>query len=215
MVKNDISSTEIHFRHAKPSDADAASRMLFTSFPKLGTFIIGLGDEARAKYILAKIFSQKGHRFSYEFAEMVLYQGSMVGIMIAFPGKKLGKLNRRLAKVLIGQYRLRGKLALLIRALPLVFIKEAAGDEYYLSNIAVKKRLRNRGIGRIILDHIEDRAEDVGLGKVALMVSIDNKGARRLYERQGYHITAIHLESNSRVPYVGPGYQHMVKVLEE
>lgn len=215
MVKNDISRDEIHFRPAKPSDADVASHLLFSSFPKLATFIIGLGDQARAKHILAKIFPQKGHRFSYEFAEIALYRGSIVGIVIAFPGKKLGLLNRRLAKVMLGQYRLRGKLALLIRALPLVFIKEAGGDEHYLSNIAVKKRARNRGIGRIVLEHIDDRARDAGLAKVALIVSIDNHSARRLYERQGYHINAIHLESNRRVAYVGPGYQRMLKALEE
>lgn len=215
MVKNIVSRGEIHFRPAKPIDADAASRLLFTSFPKLATFIIGLGDEARAKHILQKIFPQKGHRFSYEFTEVVLFRGGIVGVVIAFPGRKLGRLNRRLAKVLIGQYRLRGKLALLVRALPLAFIKEATGDEYYLGNIAVKKRARNRGIGRIILEHVEDRAKNAGLGKVALMVSIDNQGARRLYERLGYHIEAINLESNARVAYLGTGYQNMIKVLVE
>ncbi len=213
MEKSSISRDKIHFRPAKASDAKVAGRLLFAAFPKLATFTIGLGDEARAKDILTRIFTEKGHRFSYEFAEVVLYRGSIVGVVISFPGKKLGILNRRLAKVILGQYRLRGKLALLIRALPLVFIKEAGGDEHYLGNIAVKKRARNQGIGRIILEHVEDMARDAGLEKVALMVSIDNQGARRLYERQGYHIRAIHLESNSRVPYLGTGYQRRVKNL--
>ena len=123
MIKKDVSRSEIRFRRAKPSDAEVASRLLFKSFPKLATFIIGLGDEAQAKHILAKIFHQKGHRFSYEYAKMVLYRGRIVGIVMAFPGKMMGKLNRQLAKVMTQQYRIRGKLALLIRALPLVFIK--------------------------------------------------------------------------------------------
>lgn len=215
MVKSNISRDKIQLRPAKASDAKAAGRLLFDSFPKLATFTIGLGDEARAKDILTRIFTKKGHRFSYEVAEMVQIQGKVVGVIIAFPGRKLGKYNRRLGKVLFSQYQLRGKLALLLRTFPLFFINEAKDDEFYLSNLAIIKNQRSRGIGGLVLEYVDARARNLGLDKAALMVSIDNQRARRFYERHGYSVKAIHLESNQRVRYVGPGYQRMVKELSE
>jgi len=214
MAKTKTTTDEIIIRPATPSDATMASKLIFATSPKKLTFIIGLGSEARAKSILEKIFPLGGHRLSYEFTEIISIKGRVVGIVIAYPGHKAGKLDRRLDKIMLQQYRLRGKLALIARALPLFFIKEAEKDEYLLSSLAVNKRLRGQGIGSHILSHIEARAQQAGLTKVALMVSIDNQPARRFYERNGYAIKALHLETNKRVPYIGHGYQRMVKELD-
>jgi ribosomal protein S18 acetylase RimI-like enzyme len=111
------------------------------------------------------------------------------------------------------QYRLRGKAALLIRALPLVFIKEADRDEYLVSNLAVRKQVRGRGIGSGLLEQVEERTREVGLRRISLMVSIGNEDARRFYESHGFKVRATQLESNKRVPYLGPGYHRMVKAL--
>lgn len=215
MAKSKIFKSEIVFRPAKPSDAEQAGRLLFETFPKEATFIIGLGNEARAKRILAQIFSIAGHRLSYELAKMALYQDRVIGMAIIFPGRMLGKLNRRLGKIILRQYGLRGKLALIIRSWPLVFIKETARDEFYLSNLAVKKRYRSQGVGGHFLSYIEEWARQSSLRKVSLMVSMDNQRARRLYERNGYVVKALYLESNKRVPYLGHGDQRMVKELAE
>lgn len=214
MSKNKLDKQEIEYRPARLADAKLASRLIFDTFPKLATFIIGLGNEARAKKILARIFQMEGHRFSYCYTEMVLVHGKRVGLVIAYPGKKLGKLNWRTAKVLFQQYRFRGKLALITRTWPLVFIKEANRNEFLLSNLAVKKGYRGLGIGADLLSHVEKQASQLGYQKVALMVAIENKEARRFYQQHGYLVKALHLESNKRVRYLGPGYQRMVKNLD-
>jgi ribosomal protein S18 acetylase RimI-like enzyme len=215
MVKSQIKKVDLSFRPAKPADADVASQLIFATFPKVATFIIGLGNEDRAKKILARIFPMEGHRFSFEYSEIVQYQGRVIGILVAFPGRKLGRLDRRMSGMLLRQYRLRGKLTLIIRAWPMVFINEASRDEYLLSNLAVKKRYRGKGVGSLMLSHVEDRAKEAGLSKVALNVAIENQSARRLYERHGYKIKTVHLEPNKRVPYVGAGHRRMVKELSE
>jgi ribosomal protein S18 acetylase RimI-like enzyme len=211
MVKKRIQEKEISHRPAEPSDAGIAGRLLFDSFPKMAAFVIGLGNEKRAQAILTELFAKPGHRFSYEFGHVAIHQGKVVGLFIGYSGKRLGKLNRRLGRLMIRQYRFRGKAALLIRAWPLVFIKEVGRDEYLLSNLAVRKHLRNKGIGAGLLTKVEEEAREAGLRKISLMVSIGNRAARRFYERHGYHIRATHLESNKRVAYLGPGYHRMVK----
>jgi hypothetical protein len=47
------------------------------------------------------------------------------------------------------------------------------------------------------------------------MVAIENKRARQFYDRHGFKTTAIHLESNKRVPYLGAGHQRLIKDLGE
>ena len=204
----------LDFRPARPSDAQQASQLLFASSPKKNTFIVGLGSESRAKKILSRIFKLEGHRFSYQFAKMALYKEKVVGMYLAYPGRSLTRLDWRLYRVMLSQYGLRGKLALISRSMPLIFIKEAARDEFLLSNLAVKKSQRGQGFGLQILKRVEQQALDDGLRKVALMVSIDNQGAKRFYERNGYEVKAIHLESDKRVKVLGPGYMFMVRALD-
>jgi ribosomal protein S18 acetylase RimI-like enzyme len=213
MTKNPFSLKEISFRPAKASDAKLASRLLFESFSQKATFIIGLGSEKRAKKILVSIFPQPGHRLSYEFTQMAVLEGRVVGLIIAFPGKAFGRLNRKLNWLVLKHYKFRGKLALIIRALPLIFLKETGRDEFFLSNLVVKQAYRHRGIGKEILNYVEAQARQGGFSKIALIVNLDNHAAKKLYDQHGYGVRAINLESNRRVPYLGPGNQRRVKEL--
>lgn len=214
MAKPKIIDECIHFRPAQPADAALAGRLLFSTFPKKATFLIGLGNETRATEILARIFALAGHRLSYDSAELVMIDKRVVGMSIAFPGRKLGQLNRKLYGLILRQYPVSRKLALIRRALPLLFIKETVRDEYFLSNLAVTKRYRGQGLGGKILTRLEAKARALNLSQVGLMCAIDNPDARRFYERHGYKVIAMHLESNQRVRYLGPGVQRMVKVIE-
>ena len=206
-------SQPIEFRPATPKDAKIASRLLFETFPQKATFIIGLGSQERSKKILEKIFPIEGHRLSFQFTEIALIDGKVVGLMTSFPGIMKGKLDRKLDGAILRQYHLRGKLAVISRGLPLVFIKEAARDEYFLNNLAVRQGKRNQGIGREILLHFESKAKQAEYKKVSLIVHAENKGARRFYNQNGYDFRALHLESNKRVPHLGAGYQRMTKIL--
>jgi ribosomal protein S18 acetylase RimI-like enzyme len=213
MTKKRYTDQELTYRPAKPSDAAAAGRLLYDSFPRMAVFMLGLGSEDLARDILKRLFPVKGHRFSYEFTRVAVRQERVVGLFTGYSGKLLGRLNRRLGQLMFQQYRLRGKAALLIRALPLVFIKEADRDEYLVSNLAVRKQVRGRGIGSGLLEQVEERTREVGLRRISLMVSIGNEDARRFYESHGFKVRATQLESNKRVPYLGPGYHRMVKAL--
>jgi len=142
MVEKQLLTQEIDFRPARPSDEALASRLLFETFPRKATFIIGLGNESRAKKILSEIFLIPGHRLSCEFAQIAMYEGRAAGMVIVFPGKIIGKLNRCLDKLILRQYSFRGKLALILRVWPLVFLKETTRDEFFLSNLVVRKKYR-------------------------------------------------------------------------
>lgn len=213
MAKSPIQPTEISFRPARAEDAKVTGGLLFDTFPKVATFIIGLGNEDRARAILTRIFAIPGHRFSYEETILAVYKGRVVGLLTSYPGKRLTKIDRKSDRLILKQYRIRGKLALIIRFWPMLFMNETRRDEYLIGNLAVRARYRSRGIGRILLEHAEHLAGEAGLKKLALRVAIENLDARKLYESFGFETKAMYLESNRRVKYVGAGYRRMVKTL--
>ena len=213
MAKTPIQPTDIFFRPAKPEDAKNAGGLIYETFPKVATFIVGLGSEERAKMLLERIFAIPGHRFSYEETILAIYQGKAIGLLTSYPGWRLGKIDRKADRLILKQYRLRGKLLLIIRVWPLLFMNETRRDEYLIGNLAVKSRYRDRGVGRLLLEHAEELARDEGLKKLALRVAIENLEARKLYESLGFETKAMYLESNKRVKYVGAGYRRMVKTL--
>ena len=206
---------KIECRPAQSGDASLASRLIFDTFPKMATYIIGLGDARRARKILKKIFGTEGHRFSYEFSEMICEDGYVVGMFTAYPGHDLTRLGWHMARLILKEYRFTEKLKVIQRSLPVIFIQEAAYEEYLLSNLAVKKSARDQGIGTQVLPYIEEKARLAGFHKLALMVDIDNGDAKRFYERHGFAVKAMHLEANSRVKHLGPGYLQMVKTLQK
>lgn len=206
---------KIACRPAQPEDASLASRLIYDTFPKMAAYILGLGDTRRARKILKKIFTTEGHRFSYEFTEMIYEDGNVVGMFITYPGHDLTRLGWRMARLILKEYRFAGKLKVIQRSMPIIFIQEAANDEYLLSNLAIKKSARDQGIGAQVLPYIVEKAKQAGFHKLALMVDIDNRDAKRFYERHGFAVKAMHLEANSRVKHLGRGYLQMVKTLQK
>jgi RimJ/RimL family protein N-acetyltransferase len=66
-----------------------------------------------------------------------------------------------------------------------------AGRTLWIYDIIVHDRFRRRGYASSILNLVEDKARDLGAGKVELHVFGHNQGARALYEKQGYTPTSI------------------------
>ncbi len=61
-----------------------------------------------------------------------------------------------------------------------------SGVTAYIQTIEVAPEARGRGVGRQLLERIEDSARAAGAGLIWLHVEAANEGAIRLYERQGY-----------------------------
>jgi RimJ/RimL family protein N-acetyltransferase len=66
-----------------------------------------------------------------------------------------------------------------------------AGRSLWIYDIIVHERFRRRGYAGRILKLVEDKARELGAGKVELHVFGHNHGARALYEKLGYTATSI------------------------
>ncbi len=64
-------------------------------------------------------------------------------------------------------------------------------DQIHINNLAIRPELRNRGLGRILLQHVLREAERLGAVHATLEVRRSNAAARRLYEGAGFRIAGV------------------------
>ena len=60
-------------------------------------------------------------------------------------------------------------------------------DEAHLLNITVRPQSQGRGLGLQLLEHLMQRARQLGAGECFLEVRASNQSAYRLYERYGFN----------------------------
>jgi len=64
-------------------------------------------------------------------------------------------------------------------------------DEIHINNVAVLPQYRGRGMGSAVLRHVLNEARQLGATRATLEVRASNEGARRLYERLGFHLAGV------------------------
>ena len=64
-------------------------------------------------------------------------------------------------------------------------------DQIHINNLAIRPGLRNRGLGRTLLQAVLAEAERMGATQATLEVRRSNAGARRLYEGAGFRLASV------------------------
>lgn len=59
-------------------------------------------------------------------------------------------------------------------------------EVFHVAYIAVNEASRGRGIGSMLLNAAEKKAQDLGLNYIELIVGAENNGAIMFYSKQGY-----------------------------
>lgn len=69
-------------------------------------------------------------------------------------------------------------------------LKQDSHGEWELTKMAVDPAFQKRGIGKVLMQHIEGYARDtLGLQKIYLLSNTKNAAAIRLYKREGWIVT--------------------------
>lgn len=64
-------------------------------------------------------------------------------------------------------------------------------DQIHINNLAIHPRLRQRGLGRLLLARVLEETAALGAPYATLEVRRSNVPARRLYEGAGFDLTAV------------------------
>ncbi|KAK1266300.1 hypothetical protein QJS04_geneDACA015337 [Acorus gramineus] len=85
----------------------------------------------------------------------------------------------------------------------------------YISNVAVRKEDRKKGIAKRLVTKAEAQAQSWGCRAIALHCEADNMAATRLYQGRGFRLIKVPEQANWPHPKASPGtqFQFMMKLL--
>ena len=89
-------------------------------------------------------------------------------------------------------------------------VYEREGDHLYASRLAVSPSYRRQGIGRKLMDGVEEKARMLNLKKVRLGVRLALPNLLAYYERRGYRV----VEHRRHEGYAQPTYVMLEKLLD-
>lgn len=204
---------KIQIRSAIAIDADPSTQLIYLTMGSMADYLLGGGDDAAAKNVLFQLFLRQKNRYSHQYTDLAIINGEIAGLLLSYPGQVLKSLNFPMARNMSAVNKFPHLLRFLKRSLPLLKIKEATADEYFINNLAVFPAHQGRGIGKRLMSLANKKAKESGLNKCALTVEIKNRPAVELYHHLGYQIVdTIKIERLTRR--IGfTGLYRMVKTL--
>ncbi len=178
-----MNSGSVSIRPARPNVEDGLLFAHYADEAAEGSFRILLGR--RAHGILASVFVEPDHDFSFEHVLFAEDGGSVVGMAEGFravPGRRLADQPLLRAAGPRGRILRWGAAA----GHPLFRIHSTLRDgDFYLQFLAVEDGHRGRGIGSALIDAVEARARAGGSLRFAVDVWDRNPRAKRLYASRG------------------------------
>ena len=201
----------LKIRAARVSDADLAVPMLRASMGGLGNYLFEDSKRTPEQY-LGKLYRTGGHRFSWSVSFVGEIENQPAGYLLSYPGRRLAPLQMAFFWRFPSLFSWAETARLLRRSWRLLNAPEAAGDEYYISNVGVLPEFRSRGFGGELMAFAEQHARRARLTKCALAVDVTNLEAIRLYRRLGYQIVYT-MQFTGKLAEQESGYHRMVKHL--
>lgn len=145
-------------------------------------FVMGVGEECAAAYcgnnytmVLEEIVRTDNTQYNYRNVLIAELKGKVVGACIGYDGGKLKELRAHTLEVIERHTGI------------MPHVEEETNDgEFYIDTIGVVKEYRSKGIGRMLLSAMCEKAYEKGHKHVGLIVDHENPKAKKLYESVGF-----------------------------
>ena len=179
----DMGEQAMLLRPARPESGEGLLFARYLDEAAEGFFGFMLGPNSEG--ITAAAFMEPGHALSFEHVIFAEREGEVVGMSLSYTGAEHRGFSDEPLKRAAGRSALRMKLVRILLA-PLWRILDTVPEgDFYLHGIAVEPELRGAGVGSLLMDDVETRAQAAGSARLSLDVSAKNTGARKLYGRRG------------------------------
>ncbi len=203
----------IILRPATREDAIVAAALLAETNGEFGVEVLGLGKPDLQFYALRQWFSDTGNRFSFQCSTIAEKYDVAAGLLLAFRGSDLARLELGCAKRIFAIYGFIPAIKMIWLNKSLAGNKEAEDDEYLIAHLAVNEGFRRQGIAQALLVKAEDDALSLGLRKLVLEVEIGNDNAISLYRKAGFEIINTVYFNEKAGRFKTPGFYKMIKQL--
>ena len=192
---------------------DAAHALLYASAAPY--YAAYAGGPERARRLLRTLYPRTGHTASWQVCHVAeAGDGSIAGVLAVFPADDSDALARRFVRLTLAHSAPWRVPALVrhLRATAAVAPQPPAGM-LYVDALATDPAYRRRGVARTLLGEADRLAAAAGLAGVALDTGIENRAARRLYERAGFSLRGLRPAPDERTARAvgGSGFVGYVK----
>ncbi len=144
----------------------------------------------RAEQIIADSYLAPGHDFSFEYVVFAEIEGETVGAASGYTAAQHAASSDKPLFEAAGWSTPRLLVMYAVGRNLLRFMDNVPDGDYYVQSTAVEEAHRGKGVGTLLLDHLEDTARQAGCRRSVLDVSKTNTTAKRLYERRGMEVEA-------------------------
>jgi ribosomal protein S18 acetylase RimI-like enzyme len=165
------------FRPGVPADAAILAELVNYAGEGLPLYLWGklAGPGETAWEVGHKRAAREEGSFSYRNATMIELQGEAAGCLI---GYEIPDAPEPIAPAMPAMFR------------PLQELENLEPGTWYVNVLAVRPAFRSKGLGTALLGVADETSRRLGKRGMSVIVSDDNRGARRLYERCGYREAA-------------------------
>jgi len=163
---------EVEFRPAKKIESRKIAELFSISSDGVADYIWSL-SKADGEDILdvgQKRYENPDSDFSYKNCTIAEYNHEVIGILVAFPMYVEKNKNPKDTDPVLLPYE-----------------KLEENNTFYICGVAVYQKFRGKGVGSAFMNIAEIKANERGFTKLSLIVIEQNKGAKKLYDRLGYH----------------------------
>jgi ribosomal protein S18 acetylase RimI-like enzyme len=177
-------------RPARPEDAEQAAYLMYLSGPGPSETIWG-GPASNAIRVWWELFSIPHHMYSHSYALIAERNGQVVGLLLGLDPKSWEMAQRAMGSEIRFKWlkiirlwhlpRLIGAIINMART-----FEPLSNEDYTIQALAVLPEARRQGIATRLMESAADQARSKGLKRIVLDVLVENKDARRFYERVGF-----------------------------
>jgi len=182
-------------KKANKQNIENISKLIYDAIHEVANSLTGENEEHKILKTLENYIQMDVCRLSYNNIYTYEIDNKNVAILLAYNSNDIEKLDKPMIE------HLKTKNIFLES-----FDKECFEDEFYIDTVSVLEDYQGQGIAKELFAFAQQKAKEQGFKKLSLLVDLENKKAKALYEKLGFL-------DNTTLEVSKTQFSHMIKEL--
>ncbi|MDX3960060.1 N-acetyltransferase [Aliarcobacter skirrowii] len=182
-------------KKANKQNIENISILIYDAIHEVANSLTGENEEHKILKTLENYIQMDVCRLSYNNIYTYEIDNKNVAILLAYNSNDVEKLDKPMIE------HLKTKNIFLES-----FDKECFEDEFYIDTVSVLEDYQGQGIAKELFAFAQQKAKEQGFKKLSLLVDLENKKAKALYEKLGFL-------DNTTLEVSKTQFSHMIKEL--
>lgn len=182
-------------KKANKQNIENISKLIYDAIHEVANSLTGENEEHKILKTIENYIQMDVCRLSYNNIYTYEIDNKNVAILLAYNSNDVEKLDKPMIE------HLKTKNIFLKS-----FEKECFDDEFYIDTVSVLEDYQGQGIAKELFAFAQQKAREQGFKKLSLLVDLENKKAKALYEKLGFL-------DNTTLEVSKTQFSHMIKEL--